>query len=138
MLEVPFFEDIYRPHCLLRGFETGSSLMTLGKDLSPENLDHLLRLEDYEAFNLGLENGPHIAIPRSINGDFSLHTAPFGRCLRRTGYEANMIRRSSVLPPSYPTGPTVVALAAIKPGKKICRVLGKSSNEFIIWCVATG
>ena len=32
----------------------------------------------YEAINLGLEDGPHIAIPRSIRGGFSLLTASSG------------------------------------------------------------
>ena len=79
MLEIPYLEDIYLPHCLLRGFENSSSLVSLGKSLSPSTLEALLASADYETFNLGLENGPHIAIPRSINGDFSLHTAPFGK-----------------------------------------------------------
>ncbi|KAL8934942.1 MAG: hypothetical protein Q9216_005659 [Gyalolechia sp. 2 TL-2023] len=78
-LEVPYFEDVYKPHCLLRGFESGESLARLGLELSPEALDRLFLTNDYNAFNLGLENGPHIAIPKSINGDFSLHTAPFGK-----------------------------------------------------------
>lgn len=82
-LEVPYFEDIYKPHCLLRGFESGESLAELGAEFKPEALDRLLLTNDYNAFNLGLENGPHIAIPKSINGDFSLHTAPFGKLSKR-------------------------------------------------------
>lgn len=39
---------------------------------------NLLLSPDYNGLNLGLEHGPHVAIPKSINGDFSLHTAPFG------------------------------------------------------------
>ncbi|KAL9005489.1 MAG: hypothetical protein Q9188_001726 [Gyalolechia gomerana] len=82
-LEVPYFEDIYKPHCLLRGFESGESLAELGAEFKPEALDRLLLTNDYNAFNLGLENGPHIAIPKSINGDFSLHTAPFGKLSKK-------------------------------------------------------
>lgn len=84
MLEIPYLEDIHLPHCLLRGFENSSSLASLGEALSPATLEALLASADYETFNLGLENGPHIAIPRSINGDFSLHTAPFGKNPRDT------------------------------------------------------
>lgn len=76
-LEVPYFEHIYRPHCLLRGFDV--HLSEYRSELKPEALERLLRSPDYDTLNLGLENGPHIAIPKSINGDFSLHTAPSGR-----------------------------------------------------------
>ena len=38
----------------------------------------LFGVDDYEAFNLGLEDEPHIAIPRNIRGNFSLLTAPSG------------------------------------------------------------
>ena len=75
-LEIPYFEDIYQPHCLLRGFD--ANLEDFRTELRPQALMKLLLSLDYETFNLGLENGPHIAIPKSINGDFSLHTAPFG------------------------------------------------------------
>ena len=75
-LQIPYFEHIYQPHCLLRGFD--EHLSKYRSDLSPEALDSLLLAPDYETLNLGLENGPHIAIPRSVNGDFSLHTAPSG------------------------------------------------------------
>ena len=76
LLDVPYFEDIYKPHCLLRGFD--KNLAKFRQDLHPDALDKLLLLDDYNTLNLGLENGPHVAIPKSINGDFSLHTAPFG------------------------------------------------------------
>ena len=44
----------------------------------PAALEGLLRIDDYGSFNLGLEDGPHIAIPRSVREDFSLLTAPSG------------------------------------------------------------
>lgn len=75
-LHVPYFENIYRPHCLLRGFD--QNLTNFRDALKPESLQDLLLSQDYDKLNLGLENGPHVAIPKSINGDFSLHTAPFG------------------------------------------------------------
>ena len=76
-LEVPYFEHIYQPHCLLRGFD--EHLTDFRTELKPEALEKLLLSEDYDTINLGLEHGPHIAIPKSINGDFSLHTAPSGK-----------------------------------------------------------
>ena len=115
-LEVPYFEDIYRPHCLLRGFD--ETLVDFRDALRPEALQELLMIEDYDSFNLGLENGPHIAIPKSIHGDFSLHTAPFGispaltprlRLLRLMN--TDNVFRSGLLPPPYTAGSHVVALA---------------------------
>jgi len=76
-LEIPYLEDIYEPLCLLRGFEETHE--ELRQELKPERLMKLLLPPDYRSINLGLEHGPHVAIPKSINGDFSLHTAPFGK-----------------------------------------------------------
>ena len=77
-LIIPYLDAEYIPHCLSRGFENGRELAGNGSRFSPEALEALLRVDDYEAFNLGLEDGPHVAIPRSIRGDFSLLTAPSG------------------------------------------------------------
>ena len=78
MLTVPFLDEMLKPHCLSRGFESGASLRNLSQMIRPEALETLFSHSDYEKFNLGLENGAHIAIPRSIRGDFSLFTAPSG------------------------------------------------------------
>ena len=75
-LEVPYFEHIYQPHCLLRGFD--DHLEDYRVELQPKALMRLLLSPNYTALNLGLEHGPHISIPKSVNGDFSLHTAPYG------------------------------------------------------------
>ena len=74
--EVPYIDDKYQPHCLLRGFD--EHLENFRQDLKPDSLMKLLLSPDFQSINLGLEHGPHAAIPKSINGDFSLHTAPFG------------------------------------------------------------
>ena len=78
MLEVLYLKSELKPHCLSRGFESGTALAQLGQGLRPQVLEDLLAMGDYETFNLGLEDGPHISIPRSIRGDFSLFTAPYG------------------------------------------------------------
>ena len=75
-LEVLYFEDIYKPHCLLRGFD--GNLEDFRGELEPTSVMKLLLSPDYGSINLGLEHGPHVAIPKSVNGDFSLHTAPSG------------------------------------------------------------
>ena len=78
MLEVLYLDDTLEPHCLSRGFESGAGLEQQGQHVRPETLERLLALDDYGVFNIGLEDSAHIAIPRSIRGDFSLFTAPYG------------------------------------------------------------
>lgn len=82
-IEIPYIDDEYHPHCLSRGFLHGESLRELGQWFRPSAIDGLMERDDYEEFLLGLEDGPHIAIPRSIRGDFSMLTAPSGeyRCI---------------------------------------------------------
>ena len=46
--------------------------------MRPETLERLLDEPNYESFNLGLEYGPHIAVPLIIRGDFYRVTAPYG------------------------------------------------------------
>ena len=77
-LKVLYVEKFPYPHCLSRGFATGENLTRFSAALEPEALDELLRTPDYAAFNLGVEDGPHLSIPRSIHGDFSTVTAPAG------------------------------------------------------------
>ncbi|KAL8831722.1 MAG: hypothetical protein Q9191_000693 [Dirinaria sp. TL-2023a] len=76
MLDIPYLDETWTPHCLSRGFESGESLVSLSQMIRPQALETLFRQSDYEKFNLGLENGAHIAVPRSIRGDSALFTAP--------------------------------------------------------------
>jgi tyrosinase len=78
---VLFFGVENRSHCLSRGFIHGKHLQTIfGSKVKPEALEAVLLEEDYESFNLQLEEGPHNAIPRAIRGDFLRVTAPNGLC----------------------------------------------------------
>ena len=61
-----------------RGFAIGENLTRFSAALEPTALDQLLQTPDYSTFNLGVEDGPHLSIPRSIHGDFSTVTAPAG------------------------------------------------------------
>ncbi|KAH8714043.1 hypothetical protein GQ44DRAFT_625199 [Phaeosphaeriaceae sp. PMI808] len=73
---IPYLDEKYYPHCLSRGFLDGEALRKECMALSPDTIERLMAISDYSSFNLGLENGPHLAIPHSIRGDFSLLTAP--------------------------------------------------------------
>ena len=77
-LEVLYLGDDNITHCLSRGFEHSSALQTLGRNLQPAKVEKLLLQNDYESFNLGLEDGPHLSIPKIIRGDFAFFTAPNG------------------------------------------------------------
>ena len=79
-LETFYIGADYKPHCLSRGFPSPEKLARLSQDLRPEALEKLLSLTDYESFNLGLEKGPHLAMPKIIRGDFQYFTAPNGSC----------------------------------------------------------
>ena len=77
-LQVLYVEKFPYPHCLSRGFARGDNLTRFSAALEPRALDELLRTPDYATFNLGVEDGPHLSIPRSVHGDFSTVTAPAG------------------------------------------------------------
>ena len=77
-LKVLYVEKFPYPHCLSRGFARGENLTRFSAALEPTALDDLLGTPDYASFNLGVEDGPHLSIPRSIHGDFSTVTAPAG------------------------------------------------------------
>ena len=68
-----------RPHCLARGFPGEKELKRWNAEFTPEKVEAVLGAKRYEDFNLGLENGPHLAIPYSVRGDFYRFTAPYGR-----------------------------------------------------------
>lgn len=77
-LEMPYIGADYKPHCLSRGFPTDEKAARLSQSLRPEALEGILSVLDYESLNSGLENGPHLAVPKIIRGDFQYFTAPNG------------------------------------------------------------
>ena len=78
-LEVRYIEDVRYSHCLSRNFASGENLTRFGLAVSPTSVKEVLDVLDYSSFNLGVEHGPHLAIPKSVFGDFSISTAPAGR-----------------------------------------------------------
>ncbi|TVY16268.1 Tyrosinase ustQ [Lachnellula arida] len=76
-LTVQYFSVKREPHCLSRGFLHGEILdHRFGDRVRPQLIESLLEEPDYDAFNSRLEAGPHDAVPRGVNGDFSRATAP--------------------------------------------------------------
>ena len=68
-----------RSHCLARGFPGAKELRRWNAELAPAKVDAVFMMDSYEDFNLGLEDGPHLAIPYSVRGDFYRFTAPYGK-----------------------------------------------------------
>ena len=67
------------PHCLSRGFVTTKHVDDLHSRISPEQIEEILRQQNYSEFFIRLENNTHNAIPQFIMGDFYSFTAPNGR-----------------------------------------------------------
>jgi tyrosinase len=79
-LTVKYYSAQNEPHCLSRGFLHGDILdRRFGARVHPDNVEAILQEPDYDTFNVRLEAGPHDAVPRGVNGDFSRETAPNGK-----------------------------------------------------------
>ena len=76
-LEVLNIGAKYKPHCLARKFRNSLEFQK-SNPFEPKALRKLLQQADYESFNLGLEHGPHLTLPLSVQGDFLFFTAPNG------------------------------------------------------------
>ena len=76
-----YYDVKYDPHCLSRGFRDldGTLGHIEGHDISPESIEEVLSLGDYEQFVALMESRVHDAIPFGIGGDFETFTAPYGR-----------------------------------------------------------
>ncbi|KAK5737665.1 hypothetical protein LTR17_006527 [Elasticomyces elasticus] len=74
-----YYDVKYQPHCLSRGFRDldGSLGHIDGHDISPESIEEVLSLTEYESFVTLMESRVHDAIPFGIGGDFETFTAPY-------------------------------------------------------------
>ena len=76
------YDAEYEPHCLSRGFLKGTVLKKMcGDDITPEKVEGVLQMGDFESFMHALEEGPHIAISTGIRGDWVKFTVPYGKWL---------------------------------------------------------
>lgn len=82
-----YYDVKYSPHCLSRGFRDldGNLGHIDGHDISPESIEEVLNLGDYESFVALVESRVHDAIPFGIGGDFETFTAPYGKVVNFTG-----------------------------------------------------
>jgi hypothetical protein len=114
-LEVLYVEQYPYPHCLSREFAKGEALRNFSRAIEPAALHALMRIGTYEDFNLAVEDGPHLSIPRFVHGDFSTITAPAGKSfllhLRWCLGECLMIFRSGVLSTSCAARSSLVEVA---------------------------
>ncbi|KAI2618482.1 putative tyrosinase [Hypoxylon sp. NC1633] len=76
-LQVQYYDEDWNPHCLSRGFLTGEVQDHFGAQrLNSSAIAAVLDEPDYYKFVLRLEDGPHLAIPIIVRGDFLRFTAP--------------------------------------------------------------
>ena len=74
------YGDEDNAHCLSRGFRRGDDFAQLcTQQISPDAIQDLLQLSDYNSFNLGLEHSAHHMLPNCIRGDWLEFTVPYGR-----------------------------------------------------------
>ena len=88
-IQAKYFDVKFKPHCLSRGFrdDEGNLGHMNGDTISPESIEEVLQLDDYETFVAQMESRVHDAIPFGIGGDFETFTAPYGKnpCLDSNG-----------------------------------------------------
>ncbi|KAI1146253.1 putative tyrosinase [Nemania diffusa] len=77
-LQVQYYNEDSRPHCLSRGFLVAEEYLEHfgAHRLNSSAIAGALDIPDYFRFLSMLEDGPHSAIPILVRGDFSSFTAP--------------------------------------------------------------
>ena len=120
------------PHCLTRNFAKDENLTEAAQRIRPAALADVLGAPNYAEFDMTLESGPHLSTPFSINGDFSVPSAPQGMSSKFTGDQDSDCRhlRPSFFLASYAIGQTVVEVAASRYGKKAEGLFRQSSGQF--------
>ena len=78
-IEVRYYDDAERPHCLSRGFPDDSELKELGELIKPEVIDDLMAESDYDKFASEVERRGHKFLSHSVRGDLSKFTGPNGK-----------------------------------------------------------
>jgi tyrosinase len=113
-IEVPYYDVKYQPHCLSRGFRDldGNLGHIDGSDITPESIEEVLSLKDYESFVTLMESRVHDAIPYGISGDFETFTAPYGKSTFPMGGLGLTVLRSALLLAPHAARPSMVAVAA--------------------------
>jgi tyrosinase len=91
-LQLQYYNNDWRPHCLSRGFIPAELQEHFGAQrLNSSAMAAVMDEPDYYKFLMKLEEGPHSAIPITVRGDFSRFTAPNGKCLTHfLGYRADL------------------------------------------------
>ena len=114
------------PHCLSRGFHDKVEFDEIGHRFGPAAMEHALARDDYQSFLQELEDGPHLAIPQGIGGDFFYTVAPYGQKPAATEMRCANSVRSTLLPPSHSARPDMVEVAAgsSRKRKRVCRTQG--------------
>lgn len=95
-----YYDVKYDPHCLSRGFRdlNGDLGHIDGRDITPDSIEEVLSLGDYESFVALMESRVHDAIPFGIGGDFETFTAPYGTAATCVQHDcANTPPRSTLL-----------------------------------------
>lgn len=80
-IKASYYHVKFQPHCLSRGFrdDAGNLGVMDGQAISPDSINEVLALENYEDFVKVMEARVHDAIPFGIGGDFETFTAPYGK-----------------------------------------------------------
>jgi tyrosinase len=76
-----YYDVKYKPHCLSRGFrgDEGNLGHMNGDAISPQSIEEVLQIGDYERFVAEMESRVYDAIPFGIGGDFETFTVLYSK-----------------------------------------------------------
>ena len=129
-LQLRYWNEEVRPHCLLRIFEPGYPEYNItemyGDNYSPAVMAQVNAETTFAGFSNYLENGPHTAVHSGVgnlNGDMGPQSSsPNGKSLGQPHVptlskspNSQVPTRSALLPPPYTSGPALVFLAEAEP-----------------------
>ncbi|KGO55074.1 Tyrosinase [Penicillium expansum] len=77
-LRPAYLQDDRIPHCLSRNFNNGTEYIgnMLASEYTPNVINKISKLRDYNSYRISLESGPHGAVHSAIGGDMSPATSP--------------------------------------------------------------